>query len=329
MLDRTALASELLSETGIFLQSVSDHEVDRLRLCLDEVWGRHNFLANFIWNNEGNIDNQSKVKVNHEYIVAYCKNERLYPHAHVIAPDIEQESKLYNETIENSITKNGPANPPSEVLLPAGFPASFESGIIPPRDSEWPHLRDAVIVESGQLTKPARAYSGWSSRNLLDAFIANGCQPILDSKGLKTWFKVTHTGAIYCYKERKNQSHVLSVIRNVGTVKKTSGMLANMGFSFSYPKPVDLISYLLQFTNKDDALVLDYYAGSGTTAHAAIELARNGKARRRYILVDHGAYFDDIIRPRIRKAVYSPSWANGKPTHAHGVSHLLKYIRLE
>lgn len=330
MQDRAALAVDFLSTAGVFLQSISDQEVDRLRMCLHEVWGRENLLANFVWNNEGNIDNQSKVKVNHEYILAYCRDEPSYPHARVIAPDIERDSKLYNETIENSITKNGPANPPSEVMLPVGFPATFESGAIPPRTDEWPHLRDPVTVEAGKLKAPVRAYSGWSSRSLLDAFIANQCQPIQDAKGLQTWFKMTHTGAIYGYKQRENQSHVLSVIRNVGTVKKTSGLLERMGFAFTYPKPVELISYLLRLTNVDNALVLDYYAGSGTTAHAAITLSRQGEVRRRYILVDNGAYFDSIIRPRIRKILYSPDWSDQKPmSRNQAVGHFMKYIRLE
>ena len=330
MQDRATLAVDLLSPSGVFLQSIADQEVDRLRLCLHDVWGRENLLANLVWNNEGNIDNQSKVKVNHEYVLAYCKDERSYPHARVIAPDIEKGSKLYNDTIENSITKNGPANPPSEVLLPAGFPAAFDNGTIPSRTDEWPHLRDAATVEAGRITGAVRVYSGWSSRNLLDAFIENRCEPIRDAKGLATWFKLTHTGALYCYKQRENQGHVLSVIRNVGTVKKTSGMLERMGFSFSYPKPVELISYLLQFTNAHRALVLDYYAGSGTTAHAAISLARQGEIHRRYILVDNGAYCDSIIRPRIRKAVYCPEWSDEKPTTRNqAISHVLKYIRLE
>ena len=330
MENRTALAVELLTTAGVFLQSIADQEVDRLRLCLHDLWGRENFLGNLVWNNEGNIDNQSKVKINHEYILAYCKDERSYPRPLVIAPDIDKDSKLYNETIENSITKNGPANPPSEIVLPVGFPAAFETGTIAARTDEWPNLRDEVVVAAGKLTRPVRAYSGWSSRSLLDAFIANQCQPIRDAKAMHTCFKLTHTGAIYCYKQRENQSHVLSVIRNVGTVKKTSGLLERMGFAFSYPKPVDLISYLLRFTNVDNALVLDYYAGSGTTAHAAISLARLSGIHRRYVLVDNGTYFDSIIRPRIRKVVYAPEWANHKPTtRSQGVSHFVRYICLE
>lgn len=327
---RTRLAHSLLTEQGVFLASIADHEVDRMRLCLHEVFGRENLLATLVWNNEGNIDNQSKVKINHEYILAYCRNERAYPHARVIAPDIGQGSKLYNEIIENSITKNGPGNPPSEVELPTGFPAAFKEGSISPRTDEWPHIRDEVEVRDSVLAKPVRAYSGWSSRNLLDAFLGNDCKPIKDSKGLKTWFKLTHTGAIYCYKTRENQSHVLSIIRNVGTVKKTSGMLDRMGFTFSYPKPVGLIEYVLQFTNVEGAVVLDYYAGSGTMAHAAISLQRRARSRRKYILVDNGAYFSTVIRPRIKKVVYSGDWKDRKPiSRDSGISHMFKYIRLE
>ena len=283
-----------------------------------------------MWNNEGNIDNQSKVKLNHEYILAYCKDERTYPHPLVIAPDIEEDSKLYNEMIENSITKNGPGNPPSEVVLPVGFAATFEAGTISARMDEWPHLRDEVIVLDSRLSKAVRAYSGWSSRRLLDAFIANQCQPILDAKGLLTWFKLTHTGAIYIYKKRENQSHVLSVIRNVGTVKKTSGILERMGFAFSYPKPIDLVEYFLQFTNIDNARVLDYYAGSGTTAHAAVSLYRQSGIHRRYILVDNGTNLDSIVRPRIQKVVYAPEWSKCRPTTRNqAVRHLVKYTRLE
>lgn len=328
--DRSGIAASLLNNAGVFLSSIADEEVDRLRLCLHGVFGRQNFLANFVWNNEGNIDNQSKVKINHEYVLAYCKNEKSYRHAKVIAPDIEAGSKLFNDTIENSITKNGPANPPSEVVLPIGFPASFEAGEIAARSDEWPHLRDVTRVRNSVLQVEVRAFSGWSSRALLDEFIANKCQPILDAKGLETWFKLTHTGAIYIYKRRADQSHVLSVIRNVGTVKKTSTMLERMGFAFSYPKPLGLISYLIKFTNNDDGIVLDYYAGSGTTGHAAISLLREHGVRRRYILVESGTTFDSIIKPRIQKAAYASDWSENKPvSHSQGVSHFVKVLRLE
>jgi adenine-specific DNA-methyltransferase len=335
MKDRSVLAREMLDTEGIFVSSIGDHELDRLRLLLSDVFDRSNFLANFVWNNEGNIDNQSKVKVNHEYLLAFCREERAYPHALVIAPDVEEGSKLFNETIENSITKNGPANPPSEVVLPAGFPATFEEGRIDPRQDEWPHILDPIIVQGSRLTQASRLISGWSSRALLDKYIANKCQPVKDAKGLDTWFKVTHTGAIYCYKNRDRQSHVLSVIRNVGTVKKMAGLLAQMGFTFSYPKPLKLIEYICRFTNHTAAVILDYFAGSGTTAHAVINLNREDGGRRKFILVEMGHYFDTILLPRIKKVIFTPEWKDGKPSRLPSQEEIarspriLKILRLE
>lgn len=330
MATRLTLAHNLLNHEAIHLSSISDKELGSLTALKKSIFGDKETLATFVWINDGNIDNQSKVKINHDYIVAFCKEERTFPRPLVIAPEIGEESKLYNDTIENSITKNGPANPPSVVTLPAGFPASFESGNINKRENKWPHLLDNVQVSSGKIISDVRAYSGWSSRSLLDAFIANNCMPIRDSNGLITSFKITSTGAIYDYKKRENQSHVLSVIRNVGTVKKTSIYLSNMGLSgISYPKPMELIKYLCSFSNDVKGVILDYFAGSGTTGHAVINLNREDGGSRKYILVEMGEYFDSVTKPRILKAAYSNEWKDGKPVTRDGVSQIIKYMTLE
>ena len=76
-------------------------------------------------------------------------------------------------------------------------------------------------------------------------------------------------------------------------------------------------------------VILDYFAGSGTTAHAVINLNREDSGRRKYILVEMGAYFDTVLKPRILKVIYSKDWKDGRPVSREGTSHLLKYIQLE
>lgn len=152
---------------------------------------------------------------------------------------------------------------------------------------------------------------------------------------LETWFKLTHTGAIYCYKTRENQSHVLSVIRGVGTVKKMSGYLAEMGFDFSYPKPLGLMKYVAQFTNSTNATLLDYFAGSGTIGDAVIDLNREDGGRRKFILVEMGDYFDTVLLPRLKKVAFAPEWKEGKPKRlatpeeAERSPRVMKVVRLE
>lgn len=288
MYPRLKLARNLLSTDGVILVSINDVEQAHLRRLLDEVFGEVNFLAQFIWVNEGNIDQQSKIKGTHEYVLAYARNASAVARPTVIDPNIDESSKLYNETIENSITKNGPANPPSEVELPTWFPVAFESGRISPRDDAYPHVLVPIVVEGGKLIAPARLSSGWSSRNLLDLFIKNGGVPIQDSEGKETWFELRDSGAIYMLKRRStDQGHLLSVLRNMGTTKRNSSMLSDWGLKFSYPKPEFLIEYLVgAFTRADDeAIVLDFFCGSATTGHAVMSANQRDGGNRRCIQV--------------------------------------------
>ncbi|RKE45888.1 MULTISPECIES: site-specific DNA-methyltransferase [unclassified Sphingomonas] len=285
---RLIAARPLLSPTGVILVSINEIEYPRLRQILEDVFGDENHLVDFVWNNEGNVDQQSAIKGVHEYVVAFCRDRSVFSKPPVIDPNISDDSKLYNDTIENSITKNGPANPPSTVTLPEGFPALFKDGLLKPREDVWPYIIDPLEVRGGKLVSPGRVRSGWSSRNLLELYCQNGCVPIQDSEGKQTWFSLKETGAIYGFKSRsQQQSHVLSVIRNVGTTKQNSSQLQKIGVEFSYPKPVLLIQYLISvFTaDKKDALVMDFFAGSGTTGEAVARQNVKDDGTRAYVLV--------------------------------------------
>lgn len=287
MYPRLFLARNLLREDGVILVSINDREVHHLRALLNEIFGEENFYCQFVWNNEGNVDNQSAVKGVHEYVVCYCRSKNSLAKPVVVDPNIDESSKLFNDQIENSITKNGPKNPPSVVELPVGFPATFQAGTIEARDDKWPHLLDDLVVADGALVEPCRVRSGWSSRNLLDLFISNGLVDIEDSEGKSSRFAVTNTGAIYLYKKRsENQGHVLSVLRNMGTTKQMSGQLARWGISFDYPKPVYLLQYLCSiFTSPDGRdLVVDFFAGAGSMGHGVVAQNREDNGDRRYLL---------------------------------------------
>lgn len=116
------------------------------------------------------------------------------------------------------------------------------------------------------------------------------------------------------------------VISEQGTVE-----VGHLGFKeFGFPKPLGLLYAALAIGSDGDDLVLDFFAGSGTTGHAVINLNREDDGSRKYILVEMGDYFDTVLKPRIEKVVYSPDWKDGKPTTPNGgSSHLFKYIRLE
>lgn len=99
---------------------------------------------------------------------------------------------------------------------------------------------------------------------------------------------------------------------------------------FSYPKsPYTVMDSISAMSENLSSLILDFFAGSGTTGHAVINLNREDNGKRKYILVEMGEYFDTVTKPRIEKVIYSKDWKDGKPVSREGSSHIFKYIRLE
>lgn len=102
---------------------------------------------------------------------------------------------------------------------------------------------------------------------------------------------------------------------------------------FSYPKSIHAVQDCLSVmgaASENTSHVLDYFAGSGTTGHAVINLNRIDGGKRKFILVEQGDYFDVVTKPRVQKVVYSADWKDGKPTSPEtGISHAFKVIKLE
>ena len=109
--------------------------------------------------------------------------------------------------------------------------------------------------------------------------------------------------------------------------------LTNMGISnekFKFPKSVHLVKDCIYSVSNHYDLILDYFAGSGTTAHAVISLNREDQGNRKYNLVEQGEYFNTVIKPRIQKVVFSADWKDGKPiSEQTGISHAFKYMKIE
>src|SRR5438309_3107524 len=107
MYPRLFLARQLLTEDGVIFVSIDDHEIHHLRMLMNEVFGEENFLSTFTYVNEGNIDNQSRIKQNHEYILMYGRDNEQFVAPSVIDPNIPKTSKIFNEYVENTLVKNG------------------------------------------------------------------------------------------------------------------------------------------------------------------------------------------------------------------------------
>ena len=309
MYPRLKLAKELLQEDGVIFVSIGDNEVHHLKMLMNEIFGEEKFIAQFIWNTEGHTDNQFQVKVNHEYILLYTKSTEDISLGFVVDPNTRDQSNLWKGFAENSITKNGPANPQSEVILPVGFPCTEKKLKLYPTDApsafykeiqnlgyitraitqkydvSYPIRKDAIIVKDGVLTQPCRVLSGWANVNKLKEFIGNNCEPMKDETGDTMRFYLSENGVIYYRKDRERARNILSVLRNMGTTEKMRSELEDLGVIFQYPKPKELLKYLLKIGLDSEGIVLDFFAGSCTTAQALLELNMQESGTKKFIMV--------------------------------------------
>jgi adenine-specific DNA-methyltransferase len=305
---RLRVARDLLADDGVIFISIDDGEVVQLRKICDDIYGETNFVANFIWYITGHTDNQDNITNVHEFILCYAKNIDNVLYNSVVDPNIPANSKIHRDFAENSITKNGLKNPPSEIILPEGFPCEIESLKIESSENidefinevnnigyisreltqkysmSYPARINKIAVENFCLSEKCRVYSGWMNVDKLKQFIDNNCEPFEDN-GTMLRFYLSKNRVIYYHRSGRKSHYIQTVLENMGTTELNKYMLERMGLKFDYPKPVELIQYLLTFVTSTDSIILDFFSGSATTAHAVMQLNAEDGGNRKFIMV--------------------------------------------
>lgn len=268
MRDRLEILKSLLAEDGSIWISLDSNEVHYLKVLCDEIFGRANYLGDLIWKKRKGGGNDSQFfAVDHDYILAYLKNNDKKIHTKKWrVPQTEEYLKRYKETDENgeryywdTLARNGLKNPiPIELEAPDGSKVIF------------------------------------NSQKGLDTI----------EKGLKTGhIKFTHTknGWTLHHRVYMPKGQVLrSILDNVGTNKDSSDEMEQIfgnKKAFDYPKPESLIDSILNLATDSEDLVLDSFAGSGTTGAVAHKMGR------RWIMVELGEHCHTHIIPRLQKVI--------------------------
>lgn len=324
MYPRLKLLHKLLSQDGVIFVSIDDNEYANLKSVCDEIFGAHNFVKAFIWYTDGHTDNQDDITGVHEYILCYGKSKSTLFYNNVVDPNTPEDSKILRNFAENSITKNGFKNPPSFITLPAGFPCETESlsmdaspdvmefiqrtaetGYITREltqqfSMKYPARVTPMNVRHYALKKECTVFSGWMNADKLRLFIENGCKPIADGDTLLRFY-LSKNGVIYYYRSGRQSHYIQTVLENMGTTETNKYMIEKMGMKFDYPKPVDLVKYLLSIFVRPGDIVLDSFAGSGTTAHAV--LAGPRAADTSFILIEMEDYAETTTAERVKKVI--------------------------
>ena len=335
--NRLSRSKKIMKESGVSFISIDDGELDMLRLLCDEKYGKENRLDKgiLIWINRGSSKGFSKVVKNNEYILAYSKSLN-----DVINYYGENNKEELGELEHYCYNKPSAKNPISDVLFKRGCPIEGVSDI-----AFEDHVGDEVSLKilegkmsfkDGKLENDVTLRGSFPYVNQIKKFFENQetGEPTFDLKGQK-WIEIYfNKKGMPRYRKERNNNVISSVIDEKSIPNYGSDAIKNMFGNadvFSFPKPVELISHICNFFNSKESISIDFFAGSGTTGQAIIDLNRKmkGDSNRKYILCEMGEYFNNVTKPRIEKVIYSKNWSNGKPVSREGISQCFKYIRLE
>lgn len=274
MYPRLKLARNLLTEDGLIFLSISETEHAHLRKLCDEVFGEANFVADVVWQNrEGGGGSDSRLfKVKHEYLLVYARRSD----AAILYGEGIGNADRYTETDEWVETRG------KHLLIrlesaSLGYVASLDYPIVSP---------DGVAIHPNTDGRKVKRWR-WSKKKV-DWGMANGY----------VVFKRGGDGelAVYTkmYVNADNEGNIISrtkaplaVVDEYSTTQSSKELQKLFGGKkfFDYPKPVAYVKWILERATAGDDLVLDFFAGSGTTAHAVLELNRDDGGMRRFIQI--------------------------------------------
>lgn len=276
MYPRLRLARNLLTDDGVIFISIDDNEVENLIKLCKEVFGEDNLIVNCIW--ISGRTSASHFTNAHEYVIGYAKNIRKLP-LFKYKGDVETIS-------DRTIKKESEKNPLSDISFPAGIDFECEDKVFPNifGGQESVEIIDGTMeCFNKKLKAPITIRAAWAMKDMIEKWLKG--EAVFDQKGqvVKRFF--FKSNGILQYEKERGTIHPNSVIHEV-TTKNGTTILSDLldGAVFPFPKPVELVSYLSPMVMDND-IVLDFFSGSATTAHAVMQLNAEDQGKRKFIMV--------------------------------------------
>ena len=262
MMPRLYLAKNLLRQDGVIFVSIDDNEVHNLRLLMNEIFGEENFVAEFIWQKNFAPKNDNKyISNSHEYILHFSKSKENYRRNLLSREDKHNKDYKNPDNDPNGAWTSGSVlatsfnqNGVFEIIAPNG------STHIPPKGRCWRFSLEKI----NELIKQNKMWFGADGNGV--PRIKRYLTEMPDGIVPQTWLDYKLVGS--------GQDGTQSV-------KK----IFEDSMYFDFPKPYSLINHFIQIGTNPYDLILDFFAGSGTTAHAVMELNKEDGGNRKYICV--------------------------------------------
>ena len=317
MSERLQYAKKLLTDSGMIMISINDIELYSLKLLCDYIYGESNLLANMIWQSTPGSNTGLDIKTVTEYVLCYAKNKMECTTASRPIED-DQKYKFRDDYVE----KRGKylLNKLDRRMTGQHYSESLNYAIRTP---------DGRLVFPGGEEEKQKHWNWRWSESKVAWGIKNNFIEFKQSKNgkwaiyFKQYFKVNNNDELI---ERSlPYQNLIKDLNGANSARGTQEIMSIFDKKvFDYPKPLNLIKYLLQIHANQNATVLDFFAGSGTTAHAVLELNKEDGGNRKFILctTNENNICEKVTYERIKRVIHGYADVEGIPAN-------LKYFKTD
>ncbi len=337
MQNRLKACRSFLSNKGVLVAAIDDEQYRELNFLLSEIFIELTLGTILVRSNPSGRPTKTGYSVSHEYLIYSGRSSdssigRL--------PPTDSQMSRFSETDEKgpfewrNLRREG-SNSDRSARRHLYYPIFIGSkGARVPSMNWEPTIEEWIVKEE---PRPDETIVFPDNEDGVEKTWRWGWEKVMRSLGEISIRKDRSGQDFVYYKRRPHKDGVVStscwfdakysaVEHGTALIKKLFGESI-----FPYPKSVFAVkdSIFVAGAQQDHSCVLDFFGGSGTTAHAVMNLNREDKGFRKYILVEMGHHFETVLLPRIKKVAYSHDWKDGKPVSRKGQSHFFKYIKLE
>ena len=363
MADRITVSRELLTDNGSLCAAIDDVEASNFRHLLQHLFGKEHELGIVaVCSNPGGRKRPKGIAPAHEYAMFFGLSEasqvgRLEWTEKQLESyrNVDEKERLFKW---RPLRKSGGPNARRAARPRLFYPIFVKDSCIRIPKMEWNNTtREWCLLETPRLgetevwpidekdedmtwnfevktLEEMLALSEISAKTDRNGKISIQFKRLLNEEGtLPTtwWGKIEYS--VNEYEEDEWENRNTDQKKHSATAHGT-GFLKNMlgdALAFPFPKSIYLLEDCLRVLSLNAAdIVLDYFGGSGTTAHATINLNRRDNDKRKYILIEMGDHFDTVLKPRIMKAIYAEKWKDAKPLSRESrLSQIIKYQHIE
>jgi adenine-specific DNA-methyltransferase len=295
---RLKLLHKLLADNGVIFISIDDNEYHNLIQITNEIFGKKNKISTAIWDLGTGTQAGHFVRA-HEYLLVYAKNKELIPNFS------GGEGIIKHSALKKISTKN----PESEFTFPKG--TRFDGDDNFELFNSWGGSERTTLVKGkmkikdNKTTEEVTLSAGWAMKSQMTSWFYVNSNDTYDTKGQKVSEFYFNKSGVLTYIKEKSVTNPPTVIRNIANTKTGSIELESIFKEkvFDFPKSSELISFLLNLVTKEDDIILDSFAGSGTTAHAVLSLNKQDGGNRKFILIEMEEYANNITAERVKRVI--------------------------